>query len=216
MIYNIQYNAINDRSDILNYLKSIKTNNEKFTMLDVGSYGNPWAIKYITATLDVNQCNHGIYHFTGNMNLPEVWESVLEHVKLHGKFDFCNCTHTLEDISNPQLVCNMISKVATSGFIAIPSKFSELKRRHNFEGPIRGWIHHRWIFNIENSEFIGYPKLPFVEYLDTLNDIESQHKEEIGELSFYWKDSINLKLINGDFFPSAQYMFEIYKNLKNN
>ena len=54
-----------------------------------------------------------------------VWEKVEEHVDQYGKFDFCLCSHTLEDIINPFYACKMIEKTCKSGFIAIPSKYIE-------------------------------------------------------------------------------------------
>jgi len=77
-------------------------------------------------------------------------------------------------------------------------------------------MHHRWIYNIENNNFIGYPKLSFTEYLRCCEKLGEQYSDKKGELSFYWKDSINFNIVNNDFFPSSYFMLKIYKNLLNN
>ena len=216
MIYNVRYNIAHDRKEILDYLKKSKENNPKFSLIDIGSYGNPWSIEYITATLDINDCAHGEINFKGNMNSHYIWNEVLEYVNKHGKFDFCVCTHTLEDISNPKLVCDMIEKIAKEGFIAVPSKYAECHRSYSCEGPIRGAIHHRWIYNVENNNFIGYPKFSVTEYLNSCEQLEKSYSPDKSELSFFWKDSIGFNIVNDDYFPDSNFMFEIYKNLLKN
>ena len=213
MIYNVKYNIAQDRKEILNYLKNSKENNPKFSLIDIGSYGNPWSIDYITATLDINECNHGEINFKGNMSSHYIWNEILEYVNKNGKFDFCVCTHTLEDISNPKLVCDMMEKISNGGFIAIPSKYAECHRSYSCEGSIRGAIHHRWIYNIENNNFIGYPKLSFTEYLECCEQLGQNYSDEKGELSFFWKDSVNFNIVNNDFFPSSYFMRAVYENL---
>ena len=213
MIYNVKYNTAHDRKEILNYLKNSKENNPKFSLIDIGSYGNPWCIDYITATLDINECNHGEINFKGNMSSHYIWNEILEYVNKNGKFDFCVCTHTLEDISNPKLVCDMMEKISNGGFIAIPSKYAECHRSYSCEGPIRGAMHHRWIYNIENNNFIGYPKLSFTEYLECCEQLGQNYSDEKGELSFFWKDSVNFNIVNNDFFPSSYFMRAVYENL---
>ena len=57
--------------------------------------------------------------FVGNVNSFALWAKVLEDVERHGKFDFAICTHTLEDLANPGLVCEMLPVVARRGFVAL-------------------------------------------------------------------------------------------------
>ena len=63
MIYNVRYNPNQNRKKILDYLKKEKEKNKKFSLIDIGSYGNPWSIDYITAILDIQDCKHGEVKF---------------------------------------------------------------------------------------------------------------------------------------------------------
>ena len=42
--------------------------------------------------------------FPANINVAEDWAAIESYVEEHGKFDFSICSHTLEDLANPQLV----------------------------------------------------------------------------------------------------------------
>lgn len=208
MIKDYKYCKIHSRDgEVLDYIKKNRIENKNYKVIDIGTALNSWSDPEVDATVDILDLNNNKIHFKGNINYFEVWQNILNYVDKNGKFDFSICSHVLEDISNPGLVSHMISKISKSGFIAFPSKYVECARHGtNF----RGWIHHRWIFNYENGKVIGYPKLPFTEYLNYLN---MEVKEMSDEFSFFWEDSCNIEIINNDFFPSGEYMTEIYKNL---
>lgn len=205
MIYNYSYNAIHHRDDeVINYLKQ-----KNFKVIDIGASANSWSNEVTTAIVDaVDHNTENKLFFKGDINSFGLWNLILEHVEKYGKFDFSICTHTLEDISNPGLVVSMLNKISNSGFIAFPSKYAECTRHNR---PFRGWMHHRWIFNYEQNIIMAYPKLAFTEHLDYLDVIHHDLVKE--ELSFFWTDSCDIQIINNDFFPSEQYMIDIYKNL---
>jgi len=209
MIKNINYNEINGKyAEVLTYLNNKTT---KPTVIDVGASYNPWGGNFITATVDLNETMDAkAIQFRGDINNIIVWDEVLGYVKNNGKFDFCICTHTLEDISNPILVSGMLSCIAKEGFVAVPSKYAESKRTGT---PYRGWLHHRWIFNNEGEKIVAYPKLPFTEYLQCLDEISLQYNSSVAELSFYWEDTCDIQIINNDFFPSDNFALNIYNNL---
>lgn len=209
MIKDIRYNKIGERNgEVLSYLNSKPI---KPTVIDVGASYNPWCSDFITATVDLNEVKlPNTIQFRGDMNNIIVWEEVLKYVAKNGKFDFCVSTHTLEDISNPMFVSTMLSRIAKEGFVAVPSKYVESKYNG---GPCRGWLHHRWIFNVENDSIIAYPKLPFTERLKVLNEVATKFHESITELSFCWEETCDIQVVNGDFFPSEIFAIEIYNNL---
>ncbi|MEK7091005.1 MAG: methyltransferase domain-containing protein [Patescibacteria group bacterium] len=69
------------------------------------------------------------------------------------EFDVCLCTHTLEDIYNPFLVIDEMSRVAKRGYISTPSRgkdmeFSHLNLTDWLTGFRRqpGFSHHHWFF----------------------------------------------------------------------
>jgi SAM-dependent methyltransferase len=172
-------------------------------ILDIGAMVNPMFAN--VDTVDINQpCT-----FQGNINNPDVWSKVLAHVKKNGKYDFAICTHTLEDISNPLFVCEQMAKVAKGGGIVVPSKYIESGRH---AGYYRGFIHHRWIWNIEGNNFVGYPKLNLFEHskFDKLNEFGSTKTEIV----LIWEGSVDVSAVNGDFLgPDNASVERYYENL---
>jgi len=206
MIFNIVLQTDYDRSNVSRYVAQQRALG-KFTILEVGGFLPMKGIR-ADAIVDIQDPKiPGTTLFQGNISMPEVWSEVREYVHKHGKFDFCLCSHTLEDIGNPELACDRIQEVAKAGFIAVPSRFVELSR---FEGPYRGYIHHRWIFTINRyNEFVGFPKINFIDFFQDLDLLEDK---KILDLSFFWKGKIGLKLVNNDFLgPTVQDVISYYR-----
>jgi hypothetical protein len=179
-------------------------------VIDIGG-STSFADGHLTAIVDFNQpMAKAEYNFIGNINQPDVWAKVHAHVKKHGKFDFAICTHTLEDISNPVYVCSQIEQIAKEGYIVVPSKFKEMGR---FSGKYRGFIHHRWIFDVVKGKLTGYPKINYIEqpHFDALTGITDKD-----ELTYFWKDKIGLQVINDDWLgPTVEDVEHYYKQLIN-
>jgi len=211
MLTEVQLGSIHSRDrDVNEYIKKLKESTSNFTVIDIGASANSWC-EHVTAAIDIVDLSKGnIPCFTGNINLFEVWSAVIDYVNTHGKFDFSICSHTLEDISNPPLVAQMLPKIAKRGFISMPSKYIECKRVGAMTG-CRGWLHHRWIYNYEEGKVVGYPKLPFTEYLESLDKVATQGSSE--ELSFYWEDICDIEIVNNDYFPSEIAAIEMYSRL---
>lgn len=219
MIVKYLYTQDYDRKEVINYISNIKSKNG--SVIDIGGtfisiYEDGKLINNLRdATVDLLDLPSSKLHFKGNVSFCSTWLPILNYVEKHGKFDFCYISHLLEDISNPKLVCNLLGQIAKEGFIAIPSKYIECSRLSN--NLFRGFIHHRWIFNIEKNNFICYPKLNFLEYLNHLDLLAKQKSEINKELQIYWKDNIDLDIINDDFMgPDAESLVKYYENLHHN
>lgn len=187
MITNVEYGSINDRKNALNYLQ-----HKKFSrVIDVGASYNLWAGSMVTHVLDINPPNGNTIHFQGNICEDEIWKTVEEESNINGLFDYAICTHTLEDILNPVYVVKRICSIAKEGIVAMPSKWVELSRSTR---PYKGWMHHRWLFEVIDGELICVPKLPYLEYIDT-----EHFKNKPEEIRVYWSGDLPIKILNNDF-----------------
>jgi FkbM family methyltransferase len=216
MLYRINISNGN-REPLVKWILQQKANGI-FTVVDVGGSLSGWTSDFVDAICDINppekdMSNRPVMIFKMNINDPYAWEEINNYVKNNGKFDFSICTHTLEDISNPKFVCKKLEEISKAGYIAVPSKYIELARFEDEQYKYRGYIHHRWIFSIENNKFIGYPKIPLLEH-DTIYDSIASTNIETRDLSFYWQNSIPIQLINNDFLgPSGSAVIGYYRQL---
>lgn len=216
MLYNIKLSDGN-KHDLINLILQ-KKHIGKFNVIDVGGSMTGWSSPYIDAVVDFNDLdvfnnNVNIKHFKCDITHPDSWIEILDYVQINGKFDFCICTHTLEDIMNPVYVSEQICKISNEGFISFPSKFRELSKFENGEN-YRGYIHHRWIFKVKNNcEIIAFPKINFIENNKNFDKIANM-AENIKDLSFYWKDTIEMKYINNNYLgPGCDSVISYYNDL---
>ena len=197
-----------ERESILMHLKNSKYQR----VLDIGYSANNWSSQFVTHIIDINPVKTDKICFFGDINSTEVWNQVEKDVKLNGMFDFCIISHVLEDIINPVYVSKMINKFCLAGFIALRSKFIESTR--NIENKYRGFIHHRYIFDIQNNKLIGYPKLNFIEYDTRFDLLEKQYTEYNCELQIYWLAQFELSIINDNYMgPDLISVLQYYENL---
>ena len=73
-------------------------------------------------------------------------------------FDYCTCSHTLEDIRDPLWVCSEMRRVAKAGYIETPSMAFELTRGREPGVPV-GLSHHFWLVEVAGSTITFHPKL---------------------------------------------------------
>ena len=212
MNFNQKITHINDRVDILQYLREQRAANPSYTVLDIGFSANGWTRDYVTHTLDSVQHNvENVKQFIGDANDIYVWHLLLQHVGEFGKFDFVNITHTLEDMSACKYILSMINVVGKSGFVAIPSKYAELNTQN--EGNWLGWVHHHTIFDYKDDKLICYPKQSFVEHLSEFRNYGLQHREKsLTELQFCWHEKLEHEsFMNNHLGPSSSHVIEQYK-----
>jgi len=211
MIYNVEITNGN-RQEVIDYICMNKSKG-KFRVIDVGGSMVGWSVPFVDAIIDFNDPGtmpSHITHFKCDITNPRDWDVVLDYVGRFGKYDFCICTHTLEDIMNPVFVCEQMAKIALGGYIAFPSKYRELAR---FEGDYRGYMHHRWIFAVKNNVVIGFPKIGYLENCRAFDSI-ADLSDNKSDLSFYWKNSIDIVYLNNNFLgPNTNCVIEYYTAL---
>lgn len=206
------YTKMWDRDAVVKHLQSAGYKR----VIDVGASHSQydWAFPFTTHYVDLvqpteqNKLLHTKTGFFGNISHPHVWKKIKDDVEINGPFDFAICTHVLEDIASPEFACRAMSQFCNAGFIAMPSKYAELKRR---EGPWRGYAHHRWIFDIYRDILVGYPKINALDYFFELDEVAKQcdHKTN-EEIQLLWEGSINFRVMNNDFID-----IEMYQGLLN-
>lgn len=118
------------------------------------------------------------------------------------EFNVCLCTHTLEDLYNPFLVLDEMSRVAKRGYIATPSRgfdmvFSHFNLTDWKTGPRRqpGLSHHHWFFETDGKKLIITPKIYPILYTSEFHITKWQGEEEC---QLVWQNEILF-----DVFPSV-------------
>lgn len=113
------------------------------------------------------------------------------------EFDFCLCTHTLEDLPYPFLAIAEISRVAKRGYIATPSFGSDITLSRvnltNWGTGVRrvpGLAHHKWLFYVKDGVLNVVPKNYPLLYSSEFQFTKWKGEEE---LQFYWEKKINYR-----------------------
>lgn len=204
-----------NRTHVINYVKQKKAINSNYRVLDIGGSAEytSWSYPITDYIADINPPQNpsgDIKYFKLNVNFETEWSGLFDHVEKYGKFDFCICSHIIEDISLPQVLLENLKKIAKEGFIAIPSKYRELSK---IEGKYLGYIHHRWIYSFKNGELIGYPKVNFIDHETSLINIGNSD-DRLLDLSFFWKNDIPFSIINDNYLgPNVSSVKTYYNNL---
>lgn len=215
MFYNIQLSNYK-RDHVIDYVKEQKELNPEYKVLDIGGSANytNWCYDIIDYVVDFNDCeDERIKQFKFNINYETQWKELLDFVDHNGKFDFCICSHTLEDIALPSVCLNMMPLVAKGGFVSTPSKYVEFSKVGG--QPWLGYIHHRWIYTFKNNVYLALPKLNFIEHIPELRKLGTSNPN-VSELSFFWKDDIEYKILNNDYMgPTVTDVIDYYSILFN-
>jgi hypothetical protein len=158
-----------------------------FRVIDVGGghSGDLWDGR-VTAVVDLLRnadLADDVEFYKIDISCEEQWKSIENDLLKNGKFDFCICRHTLEDLDNPDVTTKWLSKLADVGYIGVPSYFTELSRSEDHPlgaeydtvsgqppgstlNQMRGYTHHKWIFFAGvNGTILAYPKVSWVDSL---------------------------------------------------
>src|SRR5262249_9726330 len=109
---NYAYGPLHGHGPLLAWLRAQKAACADFTVIDVGAAANPWSAEVLDATFDMSACGAAPLHFQGNFNDPRAWEPLLRHVARRGRFSYCICSHTLEDLAYPAIALEMLPRIA--------------------------------------------------------------------------------------------------------
>jgi hypothetical protein len=215
-------NGIINRQHVCQYLEEKKAQNPGFRVLDIGGTANNWCDKYVDAYVDILPAPNKTTYL-GDINAEAVWREIAKE-----KWDFCICTHVLEDIRAPDFVIARILETFPAGFISMPNKHAELS--HVESRFFLGWSHHRWIYTIDNDQLKAIAKMPVVQFFSKKNSFYHQLCSIPGvarvlrfrkglvpaidgrlkwidpkisrgdcELAFIWQEEFKFSFINNDF-----------------
>ncbi len=210
------------RERILGYLRESKFE----SVVDLGGALDPWAREFVTLYVDLwkpedwlqrypENLEDGLVQKTpcivGDLDDPLVHDKLLKFVADNGLFDFAISSHIVEHLSNPYAFLRLLPQIAKEGYIALPSKYTELRRGGHYK-LCRGMLPHRWIGTVRDGEFWLFPKLNFIE------DVEfdwADHGDQTGkypELGFRWKDDIPFNIVTDRQvdFPDPMAAVEFY------
>lgn len=208
-----RYGPLHGHAGLMTHLRALKGRCPDFTVIGVGAAANPWSADVLDASMDFKPTNVAPLNFAGNINDPRAWDPVLSHVARHGRFSFCICSHTLQELTYPAVALEMIPRIAEAGYIALPSRYAEMARR---EGPYRGNIHHRWVQEMVANSLVLAPKLPIWEHLAVARDQEWGNDLSRHELQITWRGAIDFSILNGDYMgPDAQAVVDMLYSLAN-
>ena len=207
---NFRYAPLFHHGPVLDYLRTQKSRCVDFSVIDVGASARPWSKDVLTASFDLNSEPVAPLHFTGNLNDHRSWDPLLRHVAQHGRFSYCICSHTLEDLAYPALTLEMLPRIANAGYIASPSRFLEMRR---VEGPYRGFIHHRWVLDNLDGELILAPKLSVIDTLTLKTEAGWPAMRAHLEFQMHWQGAIRFSILNGDYMgPNRENVVRFYEH----
>lgn len=143
------------RPSVKNLLLRIKHDKPSLKVLDVGAAADPWLGDLITDALDffrVDRGSLGIRSHVGDINKSSSFENFADK-----QFDFVSCTHTLEDVRDPEVAIREMQRIGKAGFISVPNRHTELSNLRKYRpfgkpwargGYHLGFAHHRWVFHL--------------------------------------------------------------------
>lgn len=197
-------------------IKSLLGVDTTINCIDIGASADHWSYPECKSVLDISDPpdREGVIFFKLNFNDQSSWDELIKTTEEHGKFDYSICSHTLEDISNPDRLLKNITKLSKRGFIAIPSKFNEFRKLYN--NGYRGNAHHKQFFDIKDNKLTLYPKYSWIEVDERSDKLLENGKGD--ELVLYWENDIDMEFFNNDepFISDDQLITQFYQELMNN
>lgn len=188
------------RQYIIDYLIEKKKTNQNYRVIDIGSGADFWTKPFADVTVDYYMTPQGSKeHYKVNIERESSWQQLLEYVDKNGKFDFCVCSHTIEDLYYPFVALDSFPKIAKQGFIAVPSIHREMGRGDRGQ-PSKGYDHHRMVYHPSvDNKLVVIPKMGHMEY----KKYEIDPSGNQNELQVLWSESI--------YYIEFSEMFEVWQ-----
>jgi hypothetical protein len=200
--------VVDGRDYVLNLIKTEKEKNLNYRVIDIGGVVNGWTRPVADFIVDINSVNSD-NSLNIDICVESQWDSLLDVVKKQGKFDYCICTHTLEDLYNPFAALKFIPQIANKGIITMPDAKTELSRIEN-PGWL-GYIHHRWIFDHTNERMLIIPKLNFLESI-----VAESFQKNPTEIRYEWESKIPFDIFMNNYLgPNVKTVINEYTTLIN-
>ena len=215
-ITNTSYGTLeHSRNYTVEYLKEQKKNNPNYRVIDIGGNADSWSSVVTDSLVDLNALESE-RSMSFDICDESQWTKLLKLVKKQGKFDYCICTHTLEDLYNPYTALKYIPQIAKEGLITMPSLLTECSRVET-QTHWRGYIHHRYIFDVNfvDKSMLVIPKMPCIEYI--LNEYPNagiDFDKNFEEIRYHWKEDIAYtNFMDGYLGPTAMTVATAYHGL---
>lgn len=174
-----------------------KKSQGSFTVIDVGGDAAKFNEGVYDAIADINAENSDV-NFKMDICEEWQWEILINRTKQYGKFDYCICSHTLEDVYNPYTALRYFPLIAKAGAILVPNYTTELS--HVEDAQYFGYIHHRYLFKEKDGKLLVAPKMPLVERL-----IPDHNETKLVNLTIHWEDKIDYTVFMDNYLgPNVQ------------
>jgi hypothetical protein len=168
---------------------------QEYNAVDVGASIYHWSYPECKTVIDGMlisgpDINCTVANLDNEQDLERIEKQVLEK----GKYDYSICSHTLEDVFSPLRLITFLTRISKRGYIAMPSKYDEFKI--HTQGFIRGYAHHKTIFDIKNDRLVLIPKYTFIEK-DPRSD-EVAQASAASDLVFFWEETIPVSIFGSE------------------
>ena len=176
-------NTAKSKVEIIEHIKNRKFANPSFKVIDIGGGVNGWTKDIADLVVDINVEDTDKTLKADICNELD-YEKILSYVKANGIFDYCICTHTLEDLYNPFPALKNMPKFALGGVITMPSMTDELSPVQNLAW--NGYFHHRWMYEYLDESILIIPKIYGIEAFIS----SKMSKNKGSEIKYEWEGSI--------------------------
>ncbi len=178
--------------DIIDFVNAAKKRDPNFKVIDLGGGVNGWTSEIADMIVDINVSDTQST-LKADICQEKDYAKIINFVELHGLFDYCICTHTLEDLYNPFPALNYMPRIALAGVITMPAMMDELSPVQSLRW--NGYIHHRWIFEFLDEKIFIIPKIKSLEIFikSKMSSVKST------EIRFDWQGAIPYEIFMNNY-----------------